>query len=152
MVKTVELREQIVARIHDGVVRTEDLIESEDQIVDIERLNINGTMRRQRNRVNHDQRPVLVDHARDFTDRVHGAQNIRNIGYGDEPGPIVHQSPKIVKVQLQCLAIDLPEADADAQLLERNPGTDVRLVIGNCDDDLIACAHTHFPGQFLVKQ
>ena len=83
-------------------------------------------------------RTSCMDPARDFGYRVDGAENIRRLRHADPARFRRQQCLQIVKFQLQRVAVDVPEADHGALLLQRDPGADVGLVVTVGQDDFIA--------------
>ena len=135
--------EQVVAAPeHADAGRPDHLVPGEDQQVGPEGVHVDGHLRDRLRGVDHDRRAVRVRRRGDLGDRVDGAEHVGDVDDRDDLGALVDQAggEPALDVEPALLGHVEPAQRGAGPLGEELPRDDVRVVLHDGDDDLVARA------------
>ena len=138
VVEVARLFQQVALAVQHRLMRAAHLVQAEDVEVAIQRLDVDREVRREGRAVDEDERADGMDLLRQRRHVVHDRGDVGAMGEGDQPGARRQQLVQLLIAQGTGLAIHLPFADHQAELLQPAPGADIGLVVLLGHDDLVA--------------
>ncbi len=119
-------------------MRTEELVSRANQEIAVEGAHVNRAVRSVVDGIDITQCSRLPRQPHHFGDVVDRAYGIRRITDGHQARALSDFRGKIVHVERAIILVELHGADDNAFFFQRFPGREVRVVVKQCEDDLVA--------------